>query len=78
MDFSALTDAELTTMLANTQTHINRILTGAQSGTVGAGRAFSMARLGELQELFSALSKEKHQRNDTEGPFILAQFGEPQ
>lgn len=76
-DFSALTDAELDTMLTNVQTHINRLLTGAQTGTIGDNRSFSMARLPELRDMYSALSAEKRLRGDTGGDFILGSFDEP-
>ena len=78
MDWSALTDAELTTMLANCQTHINRILTGAQAGTIGSGRTFQMANLKDLRQTFSELSEEKRRRGESGGDLILAQFGSPQ
>lgn len=77
MDFSALSDADLDTMLTNVQTHINRILTGAQSGTVGQARAFTMASLGDLKKLYSDLSMEKRLRADSGGDFIVGSFGEP-
>ena len=76
-DFSGLTDAQLDTMITNTVTHINRILTGAQTGTVGDSRSFSMARLPELQQLLNALSGEKRMRGLPGGDFILGSFGEP-
>lgn len=75
-DFSYLTDAELDTMLANVTTHINRVLSGAQSGTVGEGRSFRMATLPELRDMASALSAEKRLRGDTGGDFILGSFGQ--
>ena len=77
-DFSALTDAQLDTLIANVQTHLNRLLTGAQSGGVGDSRNFSMARIPELTDLLARLSQEKRLRGDTGGDFIVAQFGEPQ
>ena len=76
-DFSGLTDTELDTMIANTITHLNRLLTGAQSGTVGDSRSFSMARIPELKDLLSALSAEKRLRGLDGGDFILGQFSEP-
>lgn len=77
-DFSALTDAQLDTMISNVQTHLNRLLTGAQTGTVGDSRSFSMARIPELTDLLARLSTEKRLRNDPGGDFIVTQFGEPQ
>lgn len=77
-DFSALTDAELDTMISNIQTHINRLLTGAQTGTIGQDRSFSMARLPELTDMLSRLSAEKRLRGQDGGDFIVTQFGEPQ
>lgn len=77
-DFSALTDAQLDTMIANVQTHLNRLLTGAQTGTIGDSRSFQMARIPELTDLLSRLSAEKRLRGDTGGDFIVTQFGEPQ
>lgn len=78
MDFSALTSAQLTTFVDNCVTHINRILTGAQSGTVGSGRSFQMARLDELQSLMSRASEELRRRGEPGGDFALVEFGEPQ
>jgi hypothetical protein len=81
LDFSGMTDAEITTMIANVQTHINRILTGAQSGAVGSGgggQSFAMAKLSELTDLMSKLSTEQRLRALDGGDFILGSFGEPQ
>lgn len=77
IDFSGLTDAQLATMITNTQDHINKILTGAQSGTVGDSRSFSMARLPELTQLLTALSGEQRMRGLPGGDFILGSFGSP-
>lgn len=77
VDFSGFTDDQIDTMLTNTVTHINAILTGAQSGTIGDSRSFSMARLPELQQLATALSGEKRMRGLPGGDFILGTFGEP-
>lgn len=77
-DLSALTSAQLDTLIASTTTHIQRILDGAQSGTIGDSRSFSMARIPELTDFLSRLSAEKRARGETGGDFIVAQFGEPQ
>ena len=77
IDFSGLTDAQLATMITNTVTHINAILTGAQSGTVGDSRSFSMARLPELTQLLTQLSSEQRMRGLAGGDFILGSFAEP-
>lgn len=77
VDYSALSDAQLDALIDGTNTHLLRLLTGAQSGTIGDSRAFTMARIGELQAVLTALSQEKRGRGDTVGDmFILGQFGQ--
>lgn len=81
LDFSGLTDAQITTMITNVQTHLNRLLTGAQSGAVGSGgggQSFAMAKIPELTDLLSKLSTEQRLRASVGGDFILGSFGEPQ
>lgn len=78
LDFSGLTDAQLDAMIAGTQQHYLAILTGAQSGTVGDSRSFSMARLPELMDTLSALSAEKRNRGNVfDDDFMLGSFAEP-
>ena len=77
IDFSGLTDAQLDTLITHTQTHLTALLTGAQSGTVGDSRSFSMARIPELTQLLTQLSTEKRMRGLPGGDFILGSFGEP-
>ena len=78
MDYRAWTDAELATAHANCQTAINRILTGAQAGSIGNSRSFTMAPLKELRQTASEISAEIANRADAGGDFILASFGEAQ
>lgn len=77
VDFSGFTDAQIDQMLTDIVGHITKILTGAQTGTVGDSRSFSMARLPELQAFATALSGEKRMRGLPGGDFILGVFGEP-
>ena len=77
-DFSGLTDAALDQMITDATTHLTRLLTGAQSGTIGDSRSFSMARIPEVTDLLSRLSQEKRLRGATGGDFIVSSFGEPQ
>ena len=59
VDYSALSDAQLDALIDGTNTHLLRLLTGAQSGTIGATRAFPTARTGELQPVRPALPQEQ-------------------
>ena len=78
IDYSGITDAQLDTMIGNVVTHMNRILTGAQSGQIGNSRQFAMARIPELKTLLKELSIEKRLRGQTvDDMFILGQLGEP-
>lgn len=78
MDLRSLTTAQLETMRDNCITSINRILTGAQAGSIGNSRSFTMPKLSELRSTLDAVSAEIANRADAGGDFILASFGEAQ
>lgn len=76
-DYSAFTTAEVEQLLTDAKTHLTRLLTGAQTATVGDSRSFSMARIPEIRNLIVELSAELRARGETGGDFILGSFNEP-
>lgn len=74
-DWSQFSTADLETMLTNVKTSINRILTGAQSATIGDNRSFSMPQLRDLRDLANSISAELRMRTGGSDDFILGEFG---
>ncbi len=76
LDLSGLTDAQLTTQIAETISAISRTM-NASSYRIGS-RSLGRVGLEDLKSYLSDLSREQEDRGDKTGGTGVVEFGEPE